>query len=86
LRLTRDRILRCRNHYQVILFAHKKLMGLLDILKRLRKGEKEARILVLGKNLDFVFSVLGLDNAGKTSILKKLSQEDIMHVMPTQVR
>jgi len=34
---------------------------------------QEARILVLG-----------LDNAGKTTILKKLSDEDIQHIMPTQ--
>ena len=29
--------------------------------------------------------VLGLDNAGKTTILKKLSEEDITTVTPTQV-
>ncbi len=29
--------------------------------------------------------VLGLDNSGKTTILKKLSEEDIDHIMPTQV-
>jgi len=28
--------------------------------------------------------MLGLDNAGKTTILKKLSEEDISHIMPTQ--
>jgi ADP-ribosylation factor-like protein 3 len=28
--------------------------------------------------------VLGLDNAGKTTILKALSKEEIQHVMPTQ--
>ncbi len=49
-------------------------MGLLNILRRLKKTEKEARILVLG-----------LDNAGKTTILKKLSDEDVSHIMPTQV-
>ena len=48
-------------------------MGLLNILKKLKKNEKEARILVLG-----------LDNAGKTTILKTLSEEDISHIMPTQ--
>lgn len=41
-------------------------MGLLDMLRKLRKTEKEARVLVLG-----------LDNAGKTTILKAMSQEDI---------
>mmetsp|Transcript_8471 Transcript_8471/g.23911 ORF Transcript_8471/g.23911 Transcript_8471/m.23911 type:complete len:183 (-) Transcript_8471:100-648(-) len=48
-------------------------MGLLNILGKIRKEGKEARILVLG-----------LDNAGKTTILKKLSEEDITHIMPTQ--
>jgi len=48
-------------------------MGLLNILKKYKKNEKEARILVLG-----------LDNSGKTTILKKLSEEDISHIMPTQ--
>jgi len=48
-------------------------MGLLSILKKLKKNEKESRILVLG-----------LDNSGKTTILKKLSEEDITHIMPTQ--
>merc|ERR1712157_45928 len=28
--------------------------------------------------------MLGLDNAGKTTILKKMSEEDITHIMPTQ--
>jgi ADP-ribosylation factor-like protein 3 len=48
-------------------------MGLLDFFKKLRTSEKEARLLVLG-----------LDNSGKTTILKALSSEDIMHIMPTQ--
>eukprot|EP00416_Gambierdiscus_australes_P032708 CAMPEP_0171093098 /NCGR_PEP_ID=MMETSP0766_2-20121228/38880_1 /TAXON_ID=439317 /ORGANISM="Gambierdiscus australes, Strain CAWD 149" /LENGTH=183 /DNA_ID=CAMNT_0011551485 /DNA_START=80 /DNA_END=631 /DNA_ORIENTATION=+ len=48
-------------------------MGLLSILKKMKKTEKEARILMLG-----------LDNAGKTTILKKMSEEDISHIMPTQ--
>lgn len=48
-------------------------MGLLSILKKMKKEEREARILVLG-----------LDNAGKTTILKKMSDEDITHIMPTQ--
>lgn len=39
------------------------------------KSDSEARLLVLG-----------LDNSGKTTILKKLSDEDISHIMPTQVR
>jgi len=48
-------------------------MGLLALLRKLKKSEKEVRILLLG-----------LDNAGKTSILKKLSDEEISHIMPTQ--
>eukprot|EP01032_Pedospumella_encystans_P039016 gene39016-44232_t len=48
-------------------------MGLLDFLKKLKRTETEARLLVLG-----------LDNSGKTTILKKLSSEDISTVAPTQ--
>ena len=48
-------------------------MGLLNLLRTLKKSEKEARILVLG-----------LDNAGKTTILKAMSEEDINTIMPTQ--
>mmetsp|Transcript_20503 Transcript_20503/g.41028 ORF Transcript_20503/g.41028 Transcript_20503/m.41028 type:complete len:190 (-) Transcript_20503:19-588(-) len=48
-------------------------MGLLTLLRKLKRTDREARILVLG-----------LDNAGKTTILKKLSDEDISHIMPTQ--
>ena len=39
-------------------------MGLLDLLRKLKKSDKEAKILVLG-----------LDNAGKTTHLKFLSSE-----------
>ena len=48
-------------------------MGLLNLLRKLKKTDNEARILVLG-----------LDNSGKTTILKKLSEEDVTHIMPTQ--
>ena len=48
-------------------------MGLLDFLRKLKRPETEARLLVLG-----------LDNSGKTTILKKLSEEDITQVTPTQ--
>jgi len=48
-------------------------MGLLTLLRKLKKNDNEARVLVLG-----------LDNAGKTTILKKLSDEDIKHIAPTQ--
>ena len=48
-------------------------MGLLGLLRSLKRDDKVARILVLG-----------LDNAGKTTILKALSDEDISTIMPTQ--
>ena len=48
------------------------LQGLLDTIRKLRKKEKEVRILVLG-----------LDNAGKTTILKAMSNEDIGSITPT---
>eukprot|EP01086_Lenisia_limosa_P013339 TRINITY_DN42383_c0_g1_i1.p1 TRINITY_DN42383_c0_g1~~TRINITY_DN42383_c0_g1_i1.p1 ORF type:complete len:205 (+),score=52.26 TRINITY_DN42383_c0_g1_i1:84-617(+) len=48
-------------------------MGLLNIIRKLKKSDKQMRILLLG-----------LDNAGKTTILKRLSDEDINHIMPTQ--
>ncbi|THV00552.1 ARF/SAR superfamily [Dendrothele bispora CBS 962.96] len=47
-------------------------MGLLTVIRKNRMKEKEMRILFLG-----------LDNAGKTTILKKLNGEDIMTVSPT---
>ncbi|XP_066926881.1 ADP-ribosylation factor-like protein 2 [Clytia hemisphaerica] len=47
-------------------------MGLLTILKKMKQKEKEMRILMLG-----------LDNAGKTTILKKFNGEDIDTISPT---
>jgi len=47
-------------------------MGLLTILKKMKQKEKEMRILILG-----------LDNAGKTTILKKFNGEDINTISPT---
>ncbi|KAJ3029774.1 UNVERIFIED_CONTAM: ADP-ribosylation factor protein 3 [Siphonaria sp. JEL0065] len=48
--------------------------GLFSLLRRFRRDkEKQVRFLILG-----------LDNAGKTSILKRLAQEDITQVKPTQ--
>ena len=49
-------------------------MGLLAILRKLKSApDKELRILLLG-----------LDNAGKTTILKSLASEDISTITPTQ--
>ncbi|KAG5351998.1 ADP-ribosylation factor-like protein 2 [Termitomyces sp. T112] len=47
-------------------------MGLLTIIRKNRQKEREMRILFLG-----------LDNAGKTTILKKLNGEDIKSISPT---
>ncbi|KAL0965463.1 hypothetical protein UPYG_G00281560 [Umbra pygmaea] len=49
-------------------------MGLLSILRRLKHSpEQEVRLLLLG-----------LDNAGKTTLLKHLASEDVSHITPTQ--
>lgn len=49
-------------------------MGLLSILRKLKSApDQEVRILLLG-----------LDNAGKTTLLKTLASEDITHITPTQ--
>ncbi|GMR36830.1 hypothetical protein PMAYCL1PPCAC_07025, partial [Pristionchus mayeri] len=49
-------------------------MGLLDLVRSFKSApEKEIRILLLG-----------LDNAGKTTLLKKLSSEELTNVTPTK--
>ncbi|XP_063066247.1 ADP-ribosylation factor-like protein 3 [Engraulis encrasicolus] len=49
-------------------------MGLLSVLRRFKNTpEQEVRILLLG-----------LDNSGKTTLLKQLASEDISHITPTQ--
>ena len=48
-------------------------MGLLELLKSMKKTDEEAKLLILG-----------LDNAGKTTILKNLSQEESTDTTPTQ--
>lgn len=47
-------------------------MGLMTILRKVREKEREMRILILG-----------LDNAGKTTIVKHLKGEDVHSVSPT---
>jgi len=47
-------------------------MGLLSILKKVKEKEREMRLLTLG-----------LDNAGKTTILKAFNGEDITTISPT---
>jgi len=49
-------------------------MGLLELIRNMKKkNKKELRILLLG-----------LDNAGKTTILKSMASESIDHITPTQ--
>lgn len=49
------------------------LQGLLSLLRKLRSApEKEVRILLLG-----------LDNSGKTTLLKQLASEEVTQVTPT---
>uniref|UniRef100_A0A8D3BR65 ADP-ribosylation factor-like 2 n=1 Tax=Scophthalmus maximus TaxID=52904 RepID=A0A8D3BR65_SCOMX len=47
-------------------------MGFLTILKKMKQKEREMRLLMLG-----------LDNAGKTTILKKFNGEDVSTISPT---
>lgn len=47
-------------------------MGLLKILRKVKQKEKEVRVLMLG-----------LDNAGKTTILKKFNGESVDTISPT---
>lgn len=52
------------------------LQGLLSLLRKLKPGDKNKELKIL---------LLGLDNSGKTTLLKKLATEDVQHVTPTQV-
>lgn len=47
-------------------------MGLLSLIRKLKRREREIRILMVG-----------LDNAGKTTIVKRLNGEDITTISPT---
>ncbi|KAL5801812.1 hypothetical protein ACOSQ3_033444 [Xanthoceras sorbifolium] len=48
-------------------------MGLLSIIRKIKKKEKEMRILM----------VYGLDNSGKTTIVLKINGEDTSVISPT---
>ncbi|KAJ3376127.1 ADP-ribosylation factor protein 3 [Allomyces arbusculus] len=48
------------------------MQGLLDLLRRLRRADREVRLLLLG-----------LDHAGKTTLLKRVNGEDYTDVTPT---
>eukprot|EP00249_Psilotum_nudum_P009638 c22060_g1_i1 orf=287-844(+) len=47
-------------------------MGLLTIIRKVKKKEKEMRILMVG-----------LDNAGKTTVVKRINGEDTSTISPT---
>lgn len=52
------------------------MQGLLSVIEKLKGStEQEVRIVLLG-----------LDNAGKTTLLKNLASEDVNTITPTQVR
>lgn len=50
--------------------------GLLSVIQKL-KGSTELELRIV---------LLGLDNAGKTTLLKSLASEDVSTITPTQVR
>lgn len=47
-------------------------MGLLTIIRKVKRKEKEMRIFMVG-----------LDNAGKTTIVKRINGEDTSKISPT---
>ena len=55
------------------------MQSVVDYLANFFKGKKKEQL-----QKEVRMAVLGLDNAGKTTILKALSKEEIQHVMPTQ--
>lgn len=64
-------LLFCRTaEFRAVLF--RRTMGLLTILKKNKEKERELRLLMLG-----------LDNAGKTTVVKKFNGEDIDLISPT---
>lgn len=52
------------------------MQGLLSAFRRLKQSQEQEVHLLL----------LGLDNAGKTTVLKQLAAENISHITPTQVQ
>lgn len=49
-------------------------MGLLNLLKKLKASNEDKELRVL---------VLGLDNAGKTTLLRQLANEEVQNISPT---
>jgi ADP-ribosylation factor-like protein 2 len=55
-------------------------MGLLKILRKIKMKEKQIRLLIL------YFKILtnrGLDNSGKTTIVKSIMEQDVTEIAPT---
>lgn len=50
-------------------------MGLLDMIRKLKNKDSKSELRIL---------LLGLDNAGKTTILKAMAKEDVSTITPTQ--
>jgi hypothetical protein len=59
-------------YFVVVATAAAAVMGLLTIIKKVKAKEKEVRILMVG-----------LDNAGKTTIVKCVNGENISTISPT---
>lgn len=57
---------------KVLVIAYASTMGLLSILRKIKQKECEMRLIILG-----------LDNAGKTTVMKKVCGEDITEISPT---
>ena len=63
-------------------------MGLLTIIKKVKRKEKEMRLLILSAApllplMAHLWVRRGLDNAGKTSVMQKFNGEDISGIEPT---
>lgn len=57
-------------------------MGLLSIIRKAKRKEREMRLLFLYA-CSFLVMCRGLDNAGKTTIIRKLSEESTTDISPT---
>lgn len=65
----------CHHHHHPLPPPPPTTQGLLSVIEKLKGAtEQEVRIVLLG-----------LDNAGKTTLLKSLASEDVNTITPTQV-
>ena len=65
-------VIRNENLLLSTLFVSRIAMGFLTQIRKIKAKEKEMRLLLLG-----------LDNAGKTTVLKRIMKEDVLAVSPT---